>query len=105
MGVRKVNRTWREPCGGNHGNKYMEETSGTKEGMGNVHVGRFFFVLRVLPLGYTILLHRFSRVPAIKTEGLFSESCSKGGKQKRERKRERGSVSGARRGQSNRRIW
>lgn len=42
-------------------------------------------MLRVLPLGYTILLHRFSRVPAIKTEGLFSESCSKGGKQERER--------------------
>ena len=45
-------------------------------------------MLRVLPLGYTILLHRFSRVPAIKTEGLFSESCSKGGKQERERKKE-----------------
>lgn len=46
-------------------------------------------MLRVLPLGYTILLHRFSRVPAIKTEGLFSESCSKGGKQERERRRKR----------------
>lgn len=62
---------------------------GQRRGMGNVHVGRFFFVLRVLPLGYTILLHRFSRVPAIKTEGLFSESCSRGGKQERERERER----------------
>lgn len=68
------------------GNKYMEETSGGQRGKCSC---RMIFVLRVLPLGYTILLHRFSRVPAIKTEGLFSESCSKGGKQERERKRGR----------------